>query len=108
MQPGELKARIAFLEAGQAINGLGETVAQWQARGGAWAKLVWIADGERWRAGAVEARAEARVTCRASAAPEGFGPAWRLRHGGRDWAITALKPLADPAWVEITAWRVPA
>lgn len=65
-----------------------------------------LSDGERWRAGAVEQKAEARFTVRYSARSAAILGANRLRFEGADWEITGSKEIGRRRWIEITAWKI--
>ncbi len=65
-----------------------------------------LSDGERWRAGAVEQKAEARFVLGYSARAAAVTGAHVLRFEGADWEITGTKVIGRRRWIEITAWKI--
>ena len=65
-----------------------------------------LSDGERWRTGAVEQKADARFCLRHSARAAQILGAHALRFEGAVWEITGTKVLGRRHWIEITAWRL--
>ncbi|PRZ48695.1 phage head closure protein [Tritonibacter scottomollicae] len=64
-----------------------------------------LSDGERWRAGAVEQKADARFVLRYSARAAAITSEHFLRINGADWEITGTKEIGRRRWVEITALK---
>ncbi|GAB5433929.1 MAG: hypothetical protein EpisKO_32990 [Epibacterium sp.] len=65
-----------------------------------------LTDGERWRAGAIEQKADARFLLRYSARAAAVIGDNFLRFEGADWEITGTKEIGRRKWIEITAWKV--
>jgi len=65
-----------------------------------------LSDGERWRAGAVEQKAEARFVLRYSARAAAVIGDNILRFEGADWEITGTKEIGRRKWIEVTAWKI--
>jgi len=109
MRMGELDQRITVLAPVTAKNGLGEARASsWDPVTTVWAKHVPLSDGERWRAGAVEQKADARFTVRYSPTMAAVDGTHRLTFAGATWQVTGVKPVGRRRWLELTAWRMPA
>lgn len=68
-----------------------------------WAKRTDISDGERWRAGEVQAHVTARFVVRSSAFTRGITPKDRLTCDGRDYDIVGIKEIGRLDRLEITA-----
>lgn len=62
-----------------------------------------ISDGERWRAGEVQAHVTTRFVVRSSAFTRGITPAWRLSCEGREYDIVGTKEIDRRRFIEITA-----
>jgi head-tail adaptor len=62
-----------------------------------------ISDGERWRAGEVQAHVTTRFVIRSSTFARTVNPGWRLMCDGRMYDIFGIKELGRNRWVEITA-----
>lgn len=62
-----------------------------------------ISDGERWRAGEVQAHVTARFVVRSSEFARGVTPAWRMVCEGREYDIFGVKELDRRRFIEITA-----
>lgn len=62
-----------------------------------------ISDGERWRAGEVQAHVTTRFVVRSSAFTRSVTPAWRLSCEGREYDIFGVKELDRRGFIEITA-----
>lgn len=98
--------RVSILQAVKATNGLGETIpSNWVVAFDTRAEFVPVSDGERWRAGAIEQKADARFTIRQSVRVYLVSGVDRLRFSGDDWQITGVKKIGRK-WLEITAWKI--
>lgn len=87
---GALRRRLLLEAAVTTPDGLGGTTQVYETVAAVWAKLEWIAGGERWRLGRPEQVATHRVTLRWRA---GVDAGQRLRDGDRLFDIRAV---ADP------------
>ncbi|MBT3142912.1 phage head closure protein [Ruegeria litorea] len=64
-----------------------------------------VSDGERFRAGQIEAASVSRFVVRYSAYSAAITQDDRLMFEGAEWQIKGLKTLGRNRWIEITAWR---
>ena len=102
-----LDRTVTFLEAATSKSPTGnKTRTVWNELFPVAASYQALSDGERWRAGAVEQKAEARFTVRYSARSAAILGANRLRFEGADWEITGSKEIGRRRWIEITAWKI--
>ncbi|MDE4192431.1 head-tail adaptor protein [Phaeobacter gallaeciensis] len=102
-----LDRTVTFLEAATSKSPTGnKTKTGWNELFPVAASYQALSDGERWRAGAVEQKAEARFTVRYSARAAAILGANRLRFEGADWEITGSKEIGRRRWIEITAWKI--
>lgn len=62
-----------------------------------------ISDGERWRAGEVQAHVTTRFMVRFSAFTDGLTPADRVVFEGREFDIFGIKQKGRKQWIEVTA-----
>ena len=62
-----------------------------------------ISDGERWRAGEVQAHVTTRFVIRYSAFGASINPGWRLVCEGLEYDIFGVKQQGRKQWLEITA-----
>lgn len=109
MRPSSREHRVTLLAPITAKNGLGETrPSGWEEVITLWAKVVPVSDGERWRAGAVEQRADARITVAYSALTAAVDGTYRVFLDGATWQIIGSKPVGFRLGFELTAWRMPA
>lgn len=65
-----------------------------------------LKDDERWRAGAIEQKAEARFMLRYSKRAAAITGEHFLRFNGADWEITGTKVIGRWQWIELTAWQI--
>lgn len=102
-----LDRKVTFLEAVAGKNGLGEKKRDdWQTLFPVQAAFEPVSDRERWQAGAVEQRADARFTVGYTARTAAITGQNRLRFEGSDWRITGVKEIGRRRWLEFTAWKV--
>lgn len=107
MGAGQFDRRIAITRATVEENDAGEEVETgWTPFINAWAKYLPVSDGERWRAGAVEQKTDARFVIRWSAKRASITGEHRLTFDGADWQITGIKEIGRRQRLEITAWRL--
>lgn len=105
-RPPKLDRRITILGADRVTNRLGERrPSNWSAMFDTRAGFAPVSDGERWRAGAIEQKADARFTIRRTAQSAVVSGRHRLQFDGSDWQITGVK-LIGRKWLEITAWKL--
>ena len=95
MSAGRLDRRIQFLRAEKSDNGL-NVVDNWDLPGALHGSPVWasksdISDGERWRAGEVQAHVTTRFTVRWSLFTAGIDPRDRLVCEGETYEIVGAK-----------------
>lgn len=100
--------RVTLQRATTATNAFGEGVPTWAALATVWAKFQPVSDGEKWRAGMVEAREFARFTIRYSSTVASLSGKDRLLFEGAVWSITGVKEIGRRVDIEITAERVAA
>ncbi|TFL16428.1 phage head closure protein [Jannaschia formosa] len=105
---GSLDRRITLQRATETTNDFGEKVPAWGLLATVWAGFKPVSDGEKWRAGMVEAREFARFTIRYSSTVADLSAKDRLLFDGDPWSITGVKELGRRQWLEITAERVAA
>ncbi|WP_052269525.1 phage head closure protein [Leisingera sp. ANG-M6] len=102
-----LDRKVIFLEAVAGKNGLGEKRRDdWQELFTVPAGFEPVNDSERWQAGAVEQKADARFTVGYTARTAAITGENRLRFEGRDWRITGVKEIGRRRWLEFTAWKI--
>lgn len=105
---GALDRRIVLQRATTTVNAFGEEIPSWSAVATVWASFRPVSDGEKWRAGIVEAREIARFRIRFSADVSDLAATDRLTMDGDVWSITGVKELGRRGGLEITAERVAA
>jgi len=104
MDAGHLDRRVQFRRATLTDTGLGlvETFANHGSP--VWAHRRDVSDGERWRAGEVQAHITTRFTVRSSAFSRGLTPKDRLVCEGVEYDITGIKQTdARRTFLEVTA-----
>lgn len=95
--------RLQFLRAALTDDGY-SAVETWADYGSpVWAAKIEISDGERWRAGAVDASVTTRFRIRWSSFSAELTPKDRLSCEGRVFNITGIKELGRRDGLEITA-----
>ena len=104
IQAGELDRRVQFRRAILTDDGFG-MVETWADHGTPrWAKKTDVSDGERWRAGQVQANITTRFTVRWSTFARDITAADRLVCEGLTYDITGIKEVGSRrTFVEITA-----
>lgn len=103
MQAGKLDRRIQFRRATLADDGFSQ-VETWADHGCAvWGSKKEISDGERWRAGAVDATVTARFQVRWSELTRGITPRDRLLCEGLEYDIVGIKEIGRRVGLELTA-----
>lgn len=101
-----LDRQVTFLEGSTAKNGLGEKKRDvWQELFPVQAGFEPVSDNERWQAGAVEQKADARFTVGYTARTAAITGENRLRFEGSDWQISGVRVIGR-RWLEFTAWKV--
>lgn len=101
---GELDRRVQFLRATLADDGYTTAAESWGDLGGpVWASKDDISDGERWRAGEVQAHITTRFRVRWSGFTAGITPKDRLVCGGVTYDISGIKEVGRRDLLEITA-----
>lgn len=114
MHEGELDRRVQFLRGTMADDGLSSSL-QWNAADvtadhhgtPVWAKKKEISDGERWRAGSVEANLTTRFVVRWSNFTAALTAKDRLICEGVMYNIVGIKEIEGRRqWLEITAARI--
>lgn len=113
MHAGDLDRRITFEREGttsSATSTEAKGSGVWSAisDGTVWAKYQPVSDGEKWRAGLVEAREVARFTVRWSTVTSGVTQKDRIAFDSSAWGIMAIKEMGRREWLEITAERLAA
>ena len=107
-----LDRRVQFRRAALVTDGFGTRLAWNDANPAAdnhgapvWAEKADISDGERWRAGEVQAHVTTRFKVRCSAFAAGITPKDRLVCEGLTYDIHGIKepPGTRRQWIEITA-----
>ncbi|WP_052257580.1 head-tail adaptor protein [Leisingera sp. ANG-DT] len=102
-----LDRKVIFLERGPGKNNLGEKKRDvWQELFLVQAGFEPVSDTERWQAGAVEQKADARFTVGYTARTAAITGENRLRFEGSDWQISGVKVIGRRRWLEFTAWKV--
>lgn len=100
---GHLNRRVQFLRKTLVNDGLGYAE-NWQNAGAPQAaSRKDISDGERWRAGEVQAHVTTRFVIRYSAFARSITPGWRLTCEGKLYDIFGVKELENNRLIEITA-----
>ena len=100
---GALDRRVQFRRATLSDNGL-EQVEVWADYGAeVWASRSDISDGERWRAGEVQAHVTTRFQVRSSAFTRAITAKDRLTCEGREFDISGIKQIGRRDRLEITA-----
>lgn len=103
MQAGKLDRMVQFLRSTLTDNGL-EQVEVFASHGvPVFASKLDISDGERWRAGEVQAHVTARFQVHASAFARGLTPKDRLICEGVTYDISGIKEVGRRDMLEITA-----
>lgn len=110
MRAGDLDRRVTLQRMTTATSDFSTEPRQsgWTALAVVWAAFRPVSDGEKWRAGMVEAREVARFTIRHSPDVSDLSGKDRLMFDGNAWGIMGVKELGRREWLEITAERVAA
>lgn len=104
MTAGDLDRRVQILRAAPVDDGLAVVEAFAPHGHPIWARRMDISDGERWRAGEVQAHVTTRFTVRSSAFTRALTPKDRLVCEGRAFDIAGIKQVgARGTFLEITA-----
>lgn len=102
-----LDRRVTLLRKGGAKDPLGRPADDFASIGVFWGAFTQIRDGERIRAGHVEALSAARIVLRWGALTSGLTAKDRLRIEGREWQISGVKEIGPRRrWIEVTATLV--
>lgn len=105
MGAGELREQISFERFTLVDDGFSQTE-NWQAFGDpVWAEKTDISDGERLRAGSLQAVLNVRFRVRWSAFTAGIIPADRIVFGLSVFEIFGVKDIGFRKWREITAGK---
>ena len=106
MSAGRLDRPVQFYRLELSAGDFGQVEA-WAAHGGpVWAARKDISDGERWRAGEVQAHVTTRFTIRWSDFAAGITPRDRLESEGATFEIVGIKEGAGRRqWLELTCAR---
>lgn len=103
MNAGSLDRRIQFRRKTLTSDGMGYAET-WANHGQPVpASKTDISDGERWRAGEVQAHVTTRFVVRWSVFAADINPSDRLNLDGRGYDIFGVKELGRKQWIEITA-----
>lgn len=98
-----LDRRVQFRRKALVNDGMGFAEA-WANEGGLEpASKQDISDGERWRAGEVQAHVTTRFMIRWSGFAAAINPGWRLVCEGREYDIFGIKELDRRRFIEVTA-----
>jgi SPP1 family predicted phage head-tail adaptor len=100
MQAGKLDRQITIERASVVLDGFGGEVRTWEPIATAWAAVMPISDGERWRAGEVAAHVTHRFQVRWGI---GVEVADRVLYDGRTFEISGVKEIGRREGQEITA-----
>lgn len=101
---GDLDRRVQFHRAALTDDGYTAAAETWADLGSpVWASKADISDGERWRAGEVQAHITTRFRVRWSAFSAGITPKDRLVCGGVTYDISGIKEIGRRELLEITA-----
>ena len=104
MTAGKMDRRITLQRATATDDGFSTTGSlTWSDIATVWAEVEQIKDGERWRAGAVEATVTHRFRIRYSSVVAYLGPSDRVLYQGREFNISAVKEIGRREKLEITA-----
>jgi SPP1 family predicted phage head-tail adaptor len=103
-QAGQLDRRVQFRRATLADDGYTTAAETWADLGApVWASKADISDGERWRAGEVQAHITTRFRVRWSTFSAGITPKDRLVCAGVTYDISGIKEVGRRELLEITA-----
>lgn len=91
MTSGALDRLVQFLRASDVDDGLAVTEVFAVHGAPVWASRADVSDGERWRAGEVQAHVTTRFRVRWSSLTAGLTPRDRLECEGRQYDITGIK-----------------
>lgn len=100
---GELDRRVTIRRATTTRDGYGQQINAWADAGSVWAKVDWVNDGEKWRAGELGVDLAARVTVRYS--PGLVARQDRIAIDGEDYEVAGIKQIGRRQWLEITVTR---
>lgn len=101
---GSLDRRVQFLRGTLADDGYSATLIFAPHGSPVWAARKDVSDGERWRAGEVQAHVTTRFQVRSSTFTRGITPKDRLTCDGREYDIAGIKELdGRKSILEITA-----
>jgi SPP1 family predicted phage head-tail adaptor len=103
MDAGRLDRRVTLKRRKSGVNDFGEPVDEWTTLVTVWANVAPVSDGERWRAGEVQAHITTRFQVRSSAFTRGITPKDRLICGGLTYDISGIKEVGRLDLLEITA-----
>lgn len=103
MSAGTLDRRVQFRRKEMASDGMGFAETWVDAGALQPASKKDISDGERWRAGEVQAHVTTRFVIRYSAFAASINPAWRLVCEGLEYDIFGVKELGRRRFIEVTA-----
>lgn len=103
MRAGALDRRIQFRRAALADDGIGQAEVFADLGDMVWASKADVSDGERLRAGQVEASLTTRFVVRWSPFTAALTPKDRLRCEGRDYDILWIKEIGRREGLELSA-----
>jgi len=104
MRKPKLDRRVTLLRKSGAKDPLGRAADDFASIGVRWGAFTQIRDGERIRAGQVEALSAARIVLRWGGVTSGLTAKDRLRLDGREWQISGVKEIGPRRrWIEVTA-----
>lgn len=106
MDSGKLDRKITIERFGvgsPATNDFGEPSGSWGTLSSVWAKRETISDGERWRAGEINAQITDRFVIRYSTDVSDVDPTDRIAWEGRVYNIFGVKEIGRREFIEITA-----
>jgi head-tail adaptor len=100
---GSLDCRVQFRRRGLVADGFGHAEVWADSGVPQPAAKRDISDGERWRAGEVQAHVTTRFVIRSSAFARTINARWRLACEGLEYDIVGVKEIERNRWLEVTA-----
>ena len=105
MKAGDLNRRLTILRGGTEDDGFQTVSGAFDVVGTVWASRSDISDGERGRAGGIEATATTRFQVRYSAMTAAVTPKDRVKEGTQTFNVLGVKEIGRRIGFEITASR---